>query len=198
MRCVEGFASVLIAAWWALLKRVWSLRMFVWISQNHVYDSSLLFLWEYAHQSKYLSNVTRQRTRHCFKHEMQWMGTGKYWCDAYCWLHWSDFTGESEEIFHPCSCRNQWTFCSTISLRLGWTLCPASINVNPWLTTWDKQCCSNHFWYICSLSSSSTPSSRSTSTSSSYCKVAFHFLLKSGKLTCGLFIVLTPDWWVCS
>jgi len=36
----------------------------------------------------------------------------------------------------------------------------------------------------------------STSSVSSYCNCCFTFLLKTGTLTCCLFIVFMPDWWV--
>ena len=65
------------------------------------------------------------------------MCTKKYWCGAYSSLHCTVLETVEKSSFHLCSCRNvQITVATVYLLRLGWTLCPASLNVAPWFTTW--------------------------------------------------------------
>lgn len=75
-----------------------------------------------------------------FKHGMQWMGTKKYWCPAYSRLHCTDFTVDGrEKLFFTCAQVEMSEISVAVYLLTvdrGWSLCPTSLNVNTWFTTW--------------------------------------------------------------
>ncbi len=98
-----------------------------------------------------------------------------------------------------CSSLNVWMTEETVNgLKLGWTLCPASLSVNSRLITWSTnvaQVSSDSCALLCPHPSLPCPISHSSSPSHSHnpWTSSFHCCVHCCKnvLTCGLFMVLT-------